>query len=223
VTELVPPIPASCAHRPTVGGLVAPYVNVRLADGGVDFRSPDNTRYERVWREALCQTCARPLGEPGVDLAVFFGGPDQLAELTFDEPPLCTVCAVYASKACPMLAGRRTHYVERPRLADGHRGERCGIPGCGCAGWVETVTGAPEGGPAHPWYAVYARVGTWQLTAVYRRMPGYVGQRLSLAGGRLLAAPAKVVHVSDPGVGRIWQRQSVRRDTCPIGPTTPTS
>src|SRR5882757_3826427 len=30
-------IPASCSGRPTVGGVVAPFVNIRLADGGVDF------------------------------------------------------------------------------------------------------------------------------------------------------------------------------------------
>lgn len=50
------PIPASCAHRPTVGGLVAPFVNIRLADGGVDYRTPHQATYARCWTENLCQT-----------------------------------------------------------------------------------------------------------------------------------------------------------------------
>lgn len=97
-TSVKPGIPASCAERPTIGGLVIPVVNARLADGGVDFRSPHNATFERCWKQGLCQVCGGKVARP----AVLFGGPNQLRSGRFDEPPLCAPCAVYASRACPM-------------------------------------------------------------------------------------------------------------------------
>jgi hypothetical protein len=200
-----PGIPASCADRPTIGGLVVPWANVSLADGGADFRSHSNLRYERAWREVLCQTC----GDRITDLAVFFGGPNQLAGRRFDEPHVCTPCAAYVAKACPMVAGRMPAYADRTRLADGPRGKACTIPGCDCGGWVETVPGQPAGGaPAHPWYAVYVRVGGWVLTAeeLTVTVDGAAQTRAVLNGALLTVEPLKVMHVSDPGTGRVWQR-----------------
>lgn len=158
----LPAIPASSANRPTVGGLVAPFINITLADGGVDFRSPHQGRYERCWKECLCQTCGNPLGE----LAVFFGGPRQVRNRRFDEPPLCPPCAVYASRACPMVAGRQAHYADRERLSEGKRGHVCPDAGCACGGFIDSDPNAYDasGEPAHDWYAVYVRVGGWAIT-----------------------------------------------------------
>jgi hypothetical protein len=205
VAERLPDIPASCAHRPVVGGLVQPYVNVRLAGGGVDFRSADNARYEQVWRRGLCQTCGTRIA----GLAVFFGGPNQVAGRRFDEPHVCAPCAVYVAKACPMVAGRRTAYASGEALAEGKRGKVCDVPGCGCMGWVETVPGQNSAGaPAHPWYAVYVPRGGWVLTAeeVTVTVKGRQITRTVINGGLLTTEPRKVVHVSEPGRGRVWQR-----------------
>jgi hypothetical protein len=149
-----PPIPARCAHRPlTPDGLVIPFGNVRLADGGCDFRSGHNSRLLACWRDGLCQVCGQPLDHPIVLLA----GPRQLAQLLFDEPPVHPECARYVSMACPMVAGERTHYREGPPLTDRSRGARCYEPGCDCGGWVPTpgFEDRGHGGPAHPWFAVY--------------------------------------------------------------------
>ncbi|MEU3452273.1 hypothetical protein ABZ671_01320 [Micromonospora sp. NPDC006766] len=203
-----PPIPASCAHRPVVGGLAAPFVNIRLADGGVDFRTPHQATYERCWRENLCQTCGGPLGR----LAVLFGGPNQLAARTFDEPPLCPPCAVYASQACPMVSGRQARYADRERLSEGRRGHVCPDTNCGCGGFVASDPSAVDaaGEPAHAWYAIYVQTGGWQLTGNTVRVPcsdrGCLHDRLLVNGCVLTVEPRKVVLVSVPGEGRVWRR-----------------
>lgn len=210
MTDLRPPIPASCAHRPTVGGLVAPYVNARMADGGVDFRTPHTAKAERCWRENLCQTCGRPLPP----FAVVFGGPAQLRALRFDEPPLCPPCAVYASQACPMVAGRQTHYATGPRVSEGKRGHVC-FAGCGCAGWVDTDPNAYDasGEPAHAWFACWVPIQGWTLTASYVDTPCTerdcvlpVHRRLLINACQLAEAPRKIMMVSAPGRGRVWER-----------------
>ncbi len=205
---MIPDIPASCAHRPTVGGLAVPAVNIRLADGGVDFRSPHQATYERCWREGLCQTCGNQVGR----LAVIFGGPNQVRSRRFDEPPLCPPCAVYASQACPMVAGRQPFYAARARISEGRRGHVCPDAGCGCGGFVPSDPGRAESGgePAHPWYALYVPAGGWQVTAHKVRVPcsdrGCLHDRLIVNGGQLTATPRKIMLVSTPGDGRVWRR-----------------
>jgi hypothetical protein len=150
-----PPIPLALAHRPTTGGLVIPWVNVQLADGGCDFRTIHRLRWLACWTQGRCQTCGHrvPPGGP----VVFFGGPNQLdPDGYFDEPPMHPWCAAYAWKACPMVAGRRSHYATRPRVSEGDRGKVCAREGCDCGGWVPHTKGSGGGEPAHQWWAVYA-------------------------------------------------------------------
>ena len=168
--DIRPPIPVRLAHRPTVGGLVQPWVNVVLADGGVDFRQTRGKQWRDAWTKRLCQVDGHPHGE----LMVFLGGPNQIAEGGFfDEPPLHPECAAYAMRACPMISGRMSHYRSAPSVTEGKRGQACDVPGCDCGGFVATeqvlhgdgsVTNrlaeeqARSGGePAHAWYAVTAR------------------------------------------------------------------
>jgi len=219
VTNLLPPIPASCVDRPTVGGLVAPYVNIRLADGGVDFRSPHQTAYERCWRDGLCQTCGRPL----TALAVLFGGPRQVRSGRYDEPPLCTPCAVYASQACPMVAGRMPRYADRLRVSEGQRGHICPDAGCPCGGFQPADPNAHDasGEPAHDWYAVYVRAGGWQLTAHVVETPcsdrGCLHKRTLINGCQLVDEPRKVVLVSTQDAGRVWIRLTADELAARIG------
>jgi hypothetical protein len=193
----VPPIPATCANRPTIGGLVKPWVNVELADGGIDFRGQHRTRAEQAITQRLCQVCGTKLW-PASQLRqpiVLLGGPDQLQTLMFGEPPLHTECAAYTSRACPMIAGRMTHYPDRPRVMQGARGAVCPLPGCDCGGWVNHDT-TPEnaGQPAVPWYAVYTTAYTWARDQH--------GTLLALTAPTAVRA---VRLVSRPGEGRCWQ------------------
>lgn len=208
-TETRPPIPASLAHRPVVGGLAQPWGNVELADGGTDFRSPHHARYAGAWKGCLCQSCGRPTGDP----AVLVCGPRQVLSLRFDEPPLCPPCALYVTKACPMVNGRTVTYPDRPRLSEGHRGEKCGKPGCGCAGWQVTDPehSADQGGrPNLPWYACWIHPQDYVVTAHKITKPcsdkGCNHEHLIVNGGLLNVPPLKIYLASEPGAGRIWRR-----------------
>lgn len=194
-----PPIPMTCLARPTMGGLVIPWANVQLADGGVDFRSQHESRVQRCLIEARCQLCGQKITPP----IVFFGGPRQVAALQFDEPPLHPECAVYASQACPMLAGQLHHYASRGTVASGPRGSICAKPGCECGGWTPTpgLNVGPGGDPAHDWYVLY--VSGYSL--------GVAEDRLDRVHSAVVA-PSEVRavrHVSSPGVGRIWARAAL--------------
>lgn len=209
MTGLKPPIPLSLADRPVSGGLAVPWVNVSLADGGADFRSTHYARFEQAWTQCRCQSCgslARPL-------AVLVCGPRQILTSRFDEPPACPPCALYASRACPMVSGRVVTYPARRRVSEDHRGEACPDPDCHCGGWraSDPEHSADQGGqPALPWYACWIRPGAYQVTAhktVTRCSDkGCEHERLIVDGATLTGPPLKVILVSEPGAGRIWRR-----------------
>lgn len=147
-----PPIPITCAQRPTIGDRVIPWVNVRLVDGGVDFRRQHRARAGAALINRLCQMCGTGLRRP----TVLLGGPRHLERLLFHEAALHPECAHYATRACPMLAGELATFATGPSVSETHRGARCAEPGCECPGWVALPSQSDHGGqPAHPWYAVY--------------------------------------------------------------------
>lgn len=187
--DRVPPIPATCANRPTIGGLVRPWINVELADGGIDFRAQHRRRAELAITRQLCQVCGTRLRRP----IVLLGGPQQLRRLMFGEPPLHPECAAYTSHACPMVAGRMTDVPHRPSLSEGPRGATCPLEGCGCGGWVSGESHT-KGREPHPWFAVYAA--------------GYTHARDDRGGLLVLTTPEAVLRVrlvSQPGEGRCWE------------------
>jgi hypothetical protein len=207
-TDTRPPIPASLAHRPVRGGIAQAWVNAELADGGTDFRSPHHARYQEAWLKGLCQSC----GNPATPRAVLVCGPRQILHGHFDEPPTCPPCALYVSRACPVVSGRTEVYPERQRLTEGRRGEKCGKPGCDCAGWrvSDPEHSADMGGqPVLPWYAVWITPGAYQLTGhktITRCSDlGCEHERLMINGATLTAPPLKILLVAEPGNGRIWQ------------------
>lgn len=186
MTDPRPPIPMALAARPTVAGLVVPWVNVRLADGGVDYRSAHHSRWLACWTNGLCQTCGQDLQGPAkAEVVVFLGGPNQL-DTYFDEPPLHPACASYAGKACPMVAGRMSHYADRPHVSNGPRGQTCPEPGCDCGGWTPHTHSDAGGAPAHEWWQVWAR--DWALA---------VDPKGTLLGGRPVELRRR--QVSRPG------------------------
>ena len=209
--DLRPAIPLSCARRPTAGGLVVPVVNARLADGGVDFRVRHQAKYAECWERCLCQVCETRIATRAVLLA----GPKELAGGHVNEAPLCVPCALYTTRACPMVAGRMEAFAAGAPVSERKRGQRCFDPGCDCGGWRPTAEEDREadrprrGREAHPWYALYVRPRAWQLTAekVTTRCPdlGCEHERLVVNGALLKAPPLKVVLVSSPGEGRTWQ------------------
>lgn len=185
-----PPIPARCAGRPTVGGRVIPWINVRLADGGVDFRAQHNARLKLALTEGLCQVCSEPLTSP----FVLLGGPQSLRNLIFDEPPLHPECAVYTSHACPVVNGTATTLPTGQKLSEGRRGAVCVVEGCNCGGWIPNDDGRQHTTEPHPWFAVY--------THGFQVAVSPDGQML---GAMVLPEQVRRVRlVSRPGEGRSW-------------------
>src|SRR6185503_2063207 len=88
-------------------------------------------------------------------------------------PPLCPPCAVYASQACPMVAGRLATYARGPAPSETPRGHVCPTAGCTCAGYVPSDPNAAghEGDPAHAWFACWVGLSDWDLTAHYVDAP----------------------------------------------------
>lgn len=195
--EIRPPIPARYPQANIRGGLAMPFVNVRLADGGVDLRSQHAARAEECWTQARCQLCGQQIDAR--DGAALVGGPSHLRDLVFHEPPMHRECMVYASKACPVLSGRWANMPKGPTLAERSRGKVCYEPNCDCGGWVPAVDdpGPRHGGaPNHSWWVVFASSWTIVQTESGRLHGGAVPPR-QIAGARL---------VSDPGRGRVWER-----------------
>lgn len=184
------PIPAACAHRPTVGGRVAPWINVALADGGIDFRHQHRARVIAALRHKLCQVCGTLLRHP----IIVLGGPSSLKQLLFEEPPLHPECAVYTSRACPMVAGELDRFATGPSVSEGARGKKCAREGCGCGGWVRHDPADHGNREVHDWYAVYAS----GFTTAYRPDGDVIGALIY--PGQVL----KVILVSSPRAGRCW-------------------
>lgn len=157
-----PPIPLSCADRPTQGGYVVPYVATVLGNGTAVLAACQRSKVAECFVRSRCQICARPLARP----IVFFATGDQLPPrgaiitepLLLDAPPMHAECATYSTKACPMVAGRQGAYRgSSGSLIATQHGERCDIPGCDCGGWLPAdARGELAGTPApDSWYAVW--------------------------------------------------------------------
>lgn len=204
-----PAPPRSCAGRPLHGGLVVPFAQITLADGTPDFLTPHYATTAACWENGWCQVCGAPITHP----AIVAGGPNQMADLRFDEAPLCVPCAVYSSRACPMFGGRQLRYASHARVSEGRRGQVCATPGCGCGGFTPTDPDLPghAGEPAHAYYACYVAPGGWVLTAkdIQTRCSDggcrKLHDRRIITGAFLTGMPRKVVLVSEPGRGRIWR------------------
>ncbi|MEU8265399.1 hypothetical protein AB0C02_32975 [Micromonospora sp. NPDC048999] len=105
-TPNTPDIPLQLAGRPTVGGLVVPWITGRTPDGRYRFGAVDLHRQNRALTDRLCQTCGVQLGAR----MVFALRDSDLRLLVSPEPGMHPVCAAYSATACPMLAGRMSHY-----------------------------------------------------------------------------------------------------------------
>lgn len=183
MSVVIPPIPASCANRPTVGGLVIPWVTVVFADGSPDWRACVRHRVDRCLLGRRCQICGQAIDGP----AVFFAADDQLPEkpgqpVVTDVPPTHPVCAAYAAQVCPMLTGTMGVYASRPRRTDGNRHNSCPDRGCGCGGYVLVDDRDMAGHHAPIWFAVWA--GPYGVTP-----PDETGARFAVVAQPLKIRP----------------------------------
>ncbi|MCK2240028.1 MULTISPECIES: hypothetical protein [unclassified Crossiella] len=136
-----PAIPAWLAHRPTVGGVVVPWITPRTADGRYLLGMLEQTLAEEAIRRRLCGVCGLPLtGQPLVLLMRMSDLPSRCT----NEPALHPQCAAYTAAACPMVSGRLTHYRSLPPKLDAHR-------------TLDPQSVHRQGAPAEPWFAVWVK------------------------------------------------------------------
>lgn len=188
------PIPQRLAGRPTQGGLVVPWVSAQLGDAGFDLGHLHTSKMNRCFAERRCQIC----GEPITGRVVFFLSESALPTKHAGEPPLHPECAAYSARACPMVAGRMTHYRTSLSRVYGPAGKQCNIPGCDCGGWRPTSDSDDNnrGRPAEPWHAVWCI--DYTVTAPDERTKALIERRVTPVGvslGALIDNPLKVRQV----------------------------
>lgn len=162
-----PPIPDWLSHRPTVAGLVVPWITPRTPDGRYLFGGIDATLTERALRQRRCGVCGRDLD----DRLVLMMRLSDLPRMCTAEPALHPVCAYYTARACPMINGRLTNYRSSPVLPDT-------VTYCDGMDQASLEQDARSGAPAEPWFAVW--LGDYHLAEI----AGYLAA--SYAGTRPL-------------------------------------
>lgn len=143
-----PPIPARCAERPVLGGLVVPHISV-VAAGRPVLGAVHRNKAMRCISGYLCQICGQALTRPIVVIVTA----KQLADRYSPEAALHPECAAYSIRACPMLNGR----TDTLRHPDRHIGTACDLPGCDCGGWT-FASGEEEnrrGAAVDGWWSVW--------------------------------------------------------------------
>lgn len=134
----VPPVPVQLAHRPTLAGLVVPYITPRAIDGRWLFGVIDQQRLRQCLTRRWCQICGQPLDQPFVLLL----RDTDLVRQRISEPACHPVCAAYTIRGCPMVSGRLDRYRSTPVRLDQHMVSASDTP-------------ARLGAPAEAWYAVW--------------------------------------------------------------------
>ncbi|WP_284740269.1 hypothetical protein [Amycolatopsis sp. RTGN1] len=136
--ETTPPIPAALADLPVLSGLIVPWVTPRTADGRYLLGAVDAAKTHTAIHRRLCGVCGRALA----DRLVLLVRESDLARCASTEPGLHPHCAAYTTTACPMVAGRRSHY-----RTSAHKIDEDAVHGAD----VDRRLGAP----AERWHAVW--------------------------------------------------------------------
>lgn len=153
------PIPERLAGRPTVGGLVVPYITLRTSRGWHLGQVSEKHRLECV-RDYRCQICGQRLD---ADRFVLLVRQSDIQHRYSVEPAMHPECAAYSAQACPMVAGRMRHYRATPRDTTTLT---CPDPDCRCA--VLAVDDSEEeraARDAEPWFSVWCRGSDYRLAA----------------------------------------------------------
>ncbi|MGW7196147.1 hypothetical protein [Streptomyces chryseus] len=154
-----PAIPAACAHRPTHGGLVVPYVSFEH-NGLPVFGGLDPLKRARAFENGLCQICARPL-EQWLYVLV---RPMDVGVGYAPEPGLHPPCLMYSEKACPMLNGTSANYHPGGVISRHPAGRPCDDPACSCPATAPTTESQLRAGRrADDWDAWMLSADQYQL------------------------------------------------------------
>jgi hypothetical protein len=157
-SDPLPEIPMWLADRPIIAGLAVPWITARGIDGRYLFGALDRERQQQAILEHRCQVCGRPLGTRSILLMRLSDLPRQATS----EPALDPVCAAYSATACPMIAGRMSHYRSTPPTLR---------PDATLVGNQTKRYGAP----AEPWFAVWLEHYQAAITDQDQPLASYAG------------------------------------------------
>lgn len=107
-------IPDFLKHLSTWHGYPIPYTTLILQDGTPDFRVVDEAKRRNCIDKKLCGVC----GEKLKRRIAFIGGPWSIENRTFIDPAMHLLCARFAAKTCPYLAGDKRQYATTPGKAE---------------------------------------------------------------------------------------------------------
>jgi hypothetical protein len=102
-------IPSFLSHLKQYGEYPVPFVQMWI-DGKPDFRVIDPVKVVECMEQKLCAICGVKLGE----FCWFIGGESCKHNKLFLDAPMHEQCAVFASKTCPFVSGKREEYSTRP-------------------------------------------------------------------------------------------------------------
>jgi len=92
-------------------------------DGKPEFRSMDQKKWVRAWRERLCWVCGGKMGR----YFSFVLGPMCGVTKTTSEPPCHKACAEWSAKNCPFLARPHMERREGDEVAEMLKGNVAGF------------------------------------------------------------------------------------------------
>jgi hypothetical protein len=150
------PIPDPLTQLPTHGGRIIPAITLRHTNGLPVFGEIDYDMVEACFAANLCQLCKEPM----LETVILMARPMDFIQGAVGEPGQHALCADYATRACPMLAGQLPCHRERIRSR-----QQCGTSGCWCE-HQPPVSGdeiARAGRPPQPWFSVQLPISDYRV------------------------------------------------------------
>lgn len=110
------PIPLYCVDAP-VGpdGIIRGFVLARAKDGSSTPGQHSLSRSIECWARGLCQLCG--YGIERAEGTTLLGGPEEIRDLLFEEPPLHKTCADYHVQVDPRFRTGTWYAIHTPAYA----------------------------------------------------------------------------------------------------------
>lgn len=103
-------MPSKLRQRPKFHGFPIPFTTFVGVDGVPDFKVVNEDNRMLCIQHRRCGLCGQDLSR--TKECVFIGGEGSCTSGYFIDPAMHEECAIYATKVCPFLTGKRLNYSE---------------------------------------------------------------------------------------------------------------
>jgi len=103
-------VPSKLRQRPKFHGFPIPFTTFVGADGVPDFKVVNEDNRMLCIEHRRCGLCGQELSR--TKECVFIGGDGSCTSGYFIDPAMHEECAIYATKVCPFLTGKRLNYSD---------------------------------------------------------------------------------------------------------------